>query len=135
MESPFGVNTSGKRYLIRSVRNYCLNYLRDKRQQEVPLSDVQESLLSIQELQIDATPIRWLIWRIRNSRRKSIVPWIPCPLNAGYLRAQYLYHNKTYEEIAITNHISSSTVRVQIKIGLAKLRELLGDLYPFSTYI
>ena len=53
-------------YLIRSVRNYCLNYLRDKRQQEVPLSDVQENLLSI-----------------RNSRRKSIVPWIPCPLNAG----------------------------------------------------
>lgn len=70
-------------YLIRSVRNYCLNYLRDKRQQEVPLSDVQESLLSIQELQIDADPLRWLIWRIRNSRRKSIVPWIPCPLNAG----------------------------------------------------
>ena len=71
-------------YLIRSVRNYCLNYLRDKRQQEVPLSDVQENLLSIQELQIDADP---------------------------------------------------HPLRVQIKIGLAKLRELLGDLYPLFLLI
>ena len=70
-------------YLIRSVRNYCLNYLRDKRQQEVPLSDVQESFCRYKSCKSTRTPIRWLIWRIRNSRRKSIVPWIPCPLNAG----------------------------------------------------
>ena len=35
-------------YLIRSVRNYCLNYLRDKRQQEVPLSE--EHLEDIRKL-------------------------------------------------------------------------------------
>ena len=63
------------------------------------------------------------------------MPWIPCPLKCRDIFVQYLYHNKTYEEIAITNHISSSTVRVQIKIGLAKLRELLGDLYPLFLLI
>ena len=47
-------------YLIRSVRNYCLNYLRDKRQQEVPLSDVQENLLSF------GTPIPSLYMIERN---------------------------------------------------------------------
>ncbi len=57
------------------------------------------------------------------------------PAKCRDIFVQYLYHNKTYEEIAITNHISSSTVRVQIKIGLAKLRELLGDLYPLFLLI
>ncbi len=43
---------------------------------------------------------------------------------------QHLYYNKTYEEIARMKNISSSTVRVQIKQGISKLRVLLGDLYP-----
>ena len=118
-------------YLIRSVRNYCLNYLRDKRQQEVPLSDVQESLLSIQELQIDADPHPLAYLENKEFEEKIYRAVDSLPAKCRDIFVQYLYHNKTYEEIAITNHISSSTVRVQIKIGLAKLRELseaLGQL-------
>ena len=122
-------------YLIRSVRNYCLNYLRDKRQQEVPLSDVQESLLSIQELQIDADPHPLAYLENKEFEEKIYRAVDSLPAKCRDIFVQYLYHNKTYEEIAITNHISSSTVRVQIKIGLAKLRELLGDLYPLFLLI
>ena len=123
------------KYLIRSVRNYCLNYLRDKRQQEVPLSDVQESLLSIQELQIDADPHPLAYLENKEFEEKIYRAVDSLPAKCRDIFVQYLYHNKTYEEIAITNHISSSTVRVQIKIGLAKLRELLGDLYPLFLLI
>ena len=122
-------------YLIRSVRNYCLNYLRDKRQQEVPLSDVQENLLSIQELQIDADPHPLAYLENKEFEEKIYRAVDSLPAKCRDIFVQYLYHNKTYEEIAITNHISSSTVRVQIKIGLAKLRELLGDLYPLFLLI
>ena len=41
-------------YLIRSVQNRCLNHLRQQHLQTVPLSEVQEHLLSIQEQQISA---------------------------------------------------------------------------------
>jgi len=122
-------------YLIRSVRNYCLNYLRDKRQQEVPLSDVQENLLSIQELQIDADPHPLAYLENKEFEEKIYRAVDSLPAKCRDIFVQYLYHNKTYEEIAIINHISSSTVRVQIKIGLAKLRELLGDLYPLFLLI
>ena len=117
-------------YLIRSVRN-----LRDKRQQEVPLSDVQENLLSIQELQIDADPHPLAYLENKEFEEKIYRAVDSLPAKCRDIFVQYLYHNKTYEEIAITNHISSSTVRVQIKIGLAKLRELLGDLYPLFLLI
>ena len=98
-------------YLIRSVRNYCLNYLRDKRQHPLDYLENKE--------------FEEKIYRAVDS----------LPAKCRDIFVQYLYHNKTYEEIAITNHISSSTVRVQIKIGLAKLRELLGDLYPLFLLI
>ena len=121
--------------VFMNVRNYCLNYLRDKRQQEVPLSDVQENLLSIQELQIDADPHPLAYLENKEFEEKIYRAVDSLPAKCRDIFVQYLYHNKTYEEIAITNHISSSTVRVQIKIGLAKLRELLGDLYPLFLLI
>ena len=127
----------GRRFAVtRGIcRNYCLNYLRDKRQQEVPLSDVQENLLSIQELQIDADPHPLAYLENKEFEEKIYRAVDSLPAKCRDIFVQYLYHNKTYEEIAITNHISSSTVRVQIKIGLAKLRELLGDLYPLFLLI
>ena len=104
-------------------------------QQEVPLSDVQENLLSIQELQIDADPHPLAYLENKEFEEKIYRAVDSLPAKCRDIFVQYLYHNKTYEEIAITNHISSSTVRVQIKIGLAKLRELLGDLYPLFLLI
>ena len=122
-------------YLIRAVQNRCLNHLRGQRLQMVPMSDVQEHLLTIQEQQISAEshPLAYLENKEFEEKIYRAVDSLPAKCRDIFV--QYLYHNKTYEEIAITNHISSSTVRVQIKIGLAKLRELLGDLYPLFLLI
>lgn len=119
-----------KAYLIRSVQNRCLNHLRTKRLAEVPLSDVQEQFLSLQEQQIgeEAHPLAYL--ENKEFEEKIYRAVNALPKKCRDIFVQYLYFNKTYEEIAQANQISSSTVRVQIKIGLAKLKDLLGDYYP-----
>lgn len=112
-------------YLIRSVRNYCLNYLRDKRQQEVPLSDVQESLLSIQELQIDADPHPLAYLENKEFEEKIYRAVDSLPAKCRDIFVQYLYHNKTYEEIAITNYRNVGSVKnngFEVSLGVDILK-------------
>lgn len=117
-------------YLIRSVQNRCLNHLRRQHIEEVPLSDVQEQLLVIHEQQVQSElhPLAHL--ENKEFEEKILEAVNTLPQKCRDIFVQYLYHNKTYDEIAVVNHISPSTVRVQIKIGLSKLKDLLGDIYP-----
>ncbi|MCD8270017.1 MAG: sigma-70 family RNA polymerase sigma factor, partial [Parabacteroides sp.] len=117
-------------YLIRSVQNRCLNHLRRQHLQLVPLSEVQEHLLSIQEQQImaESHPLAYLENKEFEEKIYKAIGQLPKKCRDIFV--QYLYHNKSYEEIAQANNISPSMVRVQIKIGLAKLKDHLGDLYP-----
>ncbi|GGK07226.1 RNA polymerase sigma-70 factor [Parabacteroides faecis] len=122
-------------YLIRAVQNRCLNHLRQQRLQMVSMSDVQEHLLTIQEQQIgeESHPLAYLENKEFEERIYSAVNQLPDKCRDIFV--QYLYHNKSYDEIAECNHISPSTVRVQIKIGLSKLKTLLGDYYPLFLLI
>jgi len=117
-------------YLIRSVQNRCLNYIQRQRIKEVPLSDIQERLLSIQEQQIEpgTNPLAYL--ENKEFEEKIYEAVSSLPERCRDIFEQYLYQNKSYNEIAETNQITPSTVRVQIKIGLSKLKDLLGDFYP-----
>lgn len=122
-------------YLVRAVQNRCLNHLRQQRLQMVSMSDVQEQLLNIQEQQIgeESHPLASLENKEFEERIYSAVNLLPEKCRDIFI--QYLYHNKTYDEIAQSNHISPSTVRVQIKIGLSKLKILLGDYYPLFLLV
>lgn len=122
-------------YLIRAVQNRCLNHLRGQRLQTISMSDVQEHLLTIQEQQIgeESHPLAYLENKEFEERIYSAVHLLPEKCREIFV--QYLYHNKTYDEIAESNHISPSTVRVQIKIGLSKLKILLGDYYPLFLLV
>ena len=116
-------------YLIRAVRNRCMNHLRERRLCEVPLSEVQEHLLTIQEKMLEAEPYPLARLEAEDFERDVASAVDRLPAKCRDIFVQYLYHNKTYDEIAQTNHISPSTVRVQIKIGLDKLRDMLGDRF------
>lgn len=122
-------------YLIRAVQNRCLNHLRGQRLQTISMSDVQEHLLTIQEQQIgeESHPLAYLENKEFEERIYSAVHLLPEKCRDIFV--QYLYHNKTYDEIAESNHISPSTVRVQIKIGLSKLKILLGDYYSLFLLV
>lgn len=122
-------------YLIRAVRNHCLNYLRDKRLVEISLTDVQERLLQIQEQQVDNEPHPLAYLENKEFEERIYKAVDQLPEKCRDIFVQYIYHNKSYEEIAAANQISSSTVRVQIKLGLTKLKGLLGDVYPIFLLI
>ncbi len=119
-----------KAYLVRAVKNRCLNHLSRNLSQEVPLTDVQEQLLKIQERLIDLEdqPLAYLENKEFEELIYEAVKTLPpkCRL----IFEQYLYQNKSYEEIAKENDIATSTVRVQVKLGLSKIRAILGDFYP-----
>ena len=122
-------------YLIRSVRNRCVNYLRQQRLQMVPFSEVQDGLLAIQE-ELAATGTHPLAYLENKEMEEKIYEAInQLPPRCRTIFIEYLYHNKTYEEIAQANNITSSTVRGQIKIGLSKLKDLLGDIYPLFLFL
>lgn len=115
-------------YLIKAVQNRCLNHLRQKRFQEVSLTEVQEQLLSFREqlIEQDSHPLAQLEHKEFEQQIYKAVNTLPEKCRDIFI--QHLYHNKSYEEIAKTNQISSSTVRVQIRIGISKLKEQLGNL-------
>lgn len=117
-------------YLVRAVRNRCLNHLRERRLEEVSLSDVGEQLLAIQEEMLHAEE-PYALARLEEEEFErqvaSAVDRLPSKCRAIFV--QYLYHNQTYDEIALARGIAPSTVRVQIKIALDKMRHLLGDPY------
>ncbi len=116
-------------YLIKSVQNRCINHLRKKRIEESALTDVQEQLLSFQEELISQESHPLAILENKEFEQKVLNAINTLPDKCRNIFIQHIYHNKSYEEIAETNRISSSTVRVQIKIGLTKLRDQLGDLF------
>lgn len=122
-------------YLVRAVQNRSLNHLRQKHLQMVPMSDVQEHLLTIQEQQIgkESHPLAYLENKEFEERIYEAENQLPEKCRDIFI--QYLYYNRSYDEIAQHNHISPSTVRVQIKIGLSKLKGLLGDFYPLFFLI
>lgn len=117
-------------YLVRSVQNRCRNHLRGLHLQEVPLSEVQELLLAIRENQLEETPHPLAHLENKEFEELTYKAVNQLPDKCRDIFVQYLYHNKSYDEIAQHNQISPSTVRVQIKIALSKLKDILGDYYP-----
>jgi RNA polymerase sigma-70 factor (ECF subfamily) len=122
-------------YLIRAVQNRCINHLQRKRTQEVPLTDMQEQLLTIQEqaIGVEEQPLAYLENKEFEELISSAINTLPpkCKL----IFQQYLYQHKSYEEIAQTNGISPNTVRVQIKIGLSKIKDLIKEEYCFLFFL
>jgi len=117
-------------YLIRAVKNRCINYITRRKQNEISLTDVQEQLLNIQqeELGKEEHPLAYLENKEFEQLIYNAVQNLPPRCRTIF--EQYLYQNKSYEEIAQENNIATSTVRVQIKLGLARIKETLGDYYP-----
>jgi len=125
-----------KPYLIRAVKNRCHNYIQRQRlEQEVSLSEVHDHLLHVQDQQIELEP--YPLACLENKEFEEMISKAvnTLPPRCRSIFEQYLYQNKSYEEIARANNISQSTVRVQIKLGLSKLKDLLGDYYGIFILI
>lgn len=117
-------------YLIRAVKNRCINHLTRQKTTEVSLTDVQEQLLAIREEEVgrDEHPLAYLENKEFEALIYEAVKTLPPRCRLVF--EQYLYQNMSYEEIARENQIATSTVRVQVKLGLARIKETMGDYYP-----
>lgn len=115
-------------YLVCAVRNRCLNYLQRKRLSELSLTEVQEQLFAFQEAQIsqDEQPLAQLENKEIQEEVRRAVDALPEKCRNIFI--QYLYHNKSYEEIAALYAISTITVRRQVGIAMEKLRKSLAKL-------
>lgn len=115
-------------YLICAVRNRCLNYVQRKRMNEHTLTEAEEQLYAFHEAEIsqDDQPLAQLENKELQEQIRQAIHSLPEKCRNIFI--QYLYHNKTYEEIADLYSISNVTVRRQVGIALEKLRKILGNL-------
>jgi RNA polymerase sigma-70 factor (ECF subfamily) len=119
-----------KTYLVRSVQNKSLNYLRDKRKDEMPLSELDEYILYLNEEQV-TMGLEPLTFLENNEFEKIVSEAIrELPEKCRAIFIEYFYHQKSYEEIALLYNLSSSTVRGQVRIALLKLKKNLKSFYP-----
>ncbi len=115
-------------YLLRSVQNGCLNYLRSLRVRERVVDEYRKELLDYQEnfCQNNNCPIQILEFEELQQQVKVAVSGLP--EKCRIIFEKYLYAGKSPAEIAEELSISINTVRVQIKNALDKIKLQLGPL-------
>lgn len=114
-------------FLLRSVRNRCLNYIRSLRTRERVIDEYFEELIRYQEeycLNTD-TPLQLFeIAELQLQVQKGISA---LPEKCRIIFEHYIYNNKTPQEIADELGLSINTVRVQIKNAMDKLKQRFGS--------
>jgi RNA polymerase sigma-70 factor (family 1) len=110
------IEKSIKAYFYKSIKNRCLNYLRDMHIQD------KHQLLYFENIMNNDDSTNWLDPEIISYVEEAIEK-LP-PRMASILRLKYL-DGKKYREIAIQKNISENTVKTQIQRAKEKLRSLI----------
>ena len=120
------ITTSLRSYLVRSVRNRCLNYLQLKRQKvEINFSDMgatDDWLFSISDP--NDYPLAMLLEKELEKEVHQAIKKLPDECRAVFEKSRF--EEKKYEEIAAEMNISVNTVKYHIKNALSRLRNELG---------
>jgi len=112
----FVTTNEAKSYLYKSVRNKCLNYIRDEIVQQNRLKNSIDLTTEIDDYVIEEEVFNQLYQEIKN-------------LPTGSQQVMLLALNGLKnEEIAVQLHISVNTVKTQKKIAYAKLKSRLGSI-------
>lgn len=115
-------------YLVQSVKNGCLNHIRSQRTNERVLSEHKKQLLDFQEdyILLNPTPLQYVETQEIEKEVKNAIEQLP--EKCRHIFEQYLFNRKSPDEIANDLLISVSTVRVQLKNAMDKLRISLNHL-------
>lgn len=112
------IQLSLKSYFYQSVKNRCLNYLRD-----IHVQDKHKILYLEALLNEDDSP-GWVDLEIIKKVQDAIAQ-LP-PQMGELFKQKYLFGRKLHE-IAEINHISENTVKTQLKRAKEKMRKILLD--------
>lgn len=115
-------------YLIRAVQNGCLNYIRTQRTLQSVLDTHQEQLSTFQEECILSTPAPLQDVELKETETEIRQAVNQLPPKCRSIFEAYFYAGKSAEEIALEMGLTVSTVRVQIKNALDKLKQMLKHL-------
>lgn len=122
-------------YLRRSIQNASISYLRSSSFSEKQMTEQMEEIWAFLENHILSSdnPLQTLEHSEMNAIILEKVEELPAKCRTIF--KANLYEGKTYSEIAEEQNIHVSTVRVQMKIALTKLRESLGTPYMIAVLI
>lgn len=115
-------------YLVQSVKNGCLNQIRSQRINERVLSEHKKQLLDFQEEYILSNPTPLQYVETQEIEKEVLDAIAQLPEKCRQIFEQYLFNGKLPDEIAKDLFISVSTVRVQLKNAMDKLRISLNHL-------
>lgn len=115
-------------YLIRAVQNGCLNYIRTQRTLQSVLDIHQEQMSTFQEECILSTPAPLQDVELKETETEIRQAVNQLPPKCRSIFEAYFYAGKSAEEIAVEMGLTVSTVRVQIKNALDKLKQMLKHL-------
>jgi len=124
------INTSLKSFLLKSVQNKCLDYLRHQKIER----KYQEYVLT-KPLLLENETEKYLMYSELEERLSEALQLLPPEIGeAFYLNRQ---EGLTYNEIAVRLDVSVRTIEVRISKALIILRDYLKDyfilLYAAST--
>lgn len=120
------IQLSLKSYFYQSVKNRCLNYLRD-----IHVQDKHKILYLEALLNEDDSP-GWVDLEIIKKVQEAIAQ-LP-PQMAELFKQKYLFGRK-YQEIADINHISENTVKTQLKRAKEKMRKILLETSSLQFFL
>jgi len=115
-------------YLVQSVRNRCLNYIRSLQSESQMLNEHKKQLLNFQEEHILSNPSPLQYFEAKEIEKAVNSAVLQLPERCRLIFEQYFYSGKRPEEIASDLSLNVNTVRVQIKNALDKLKASLRYL-------
>lgn len=131
------IQVSLRRYLVRAVRNHCLDYLSSKKERtEVAFSSIAEEE-ETHYLLSDEYPLGSLLEHELEEKIHHAIQNLPEVCRKVFLKSRF--EEKKYEEIVSELNISVNTVKYHIKSALASLHAEIGKylmaiILFFSTF-
>lgn len=121
-------------YLVRSVQNGCLNYIRMQRAQQSVLDEHKDQMLAFQENYIQSTPVPLQYVEMRQTEEEIRSAVNRLPLKCRQVFEEYFYAGKEVDVIANDMGLTVSTVRVQLKNATDRLKPALKHLLFLFFY-
>ncbi len=131
------IQVSLRSYLVRAVRNHCMDYLSSKKERtEVAFSSIPEEG-EMRYLLSDDYPLGSLLEHELEEEIHHAIRNLPEVCRKVFIKSRF--EGKKYEEIATELNISVNTVKYRIKSALSSLHSELGKyliilILFFSTF-
>lgn len=124
------INSSVKAYLYRTVHNYCLNQIENRKIREL-YSQKQSRKIEQDHLLVPFSgeyPIANLILKELEDKVQQSINSLPEQCREVFMLIRF--GNKSYQETARKLNISLNTVKTQMQRAIVKMRNMLQEYLP-----